>query len=79
MAPHLKNNMQEINKFPIEIGKNAVANAASAGNLNLVKYLLFKGAEISNYNYAIANAEQNGHKDIVDYLKARRSGEYSYS
>jgi len=76
---YLIDKAEEINKFPIEIGKNAVANAASAGNLNLVKYLLFKGAEISNYNYAIANAEQNGHKDIVDYLKARRSGEYSYS
>jgi hypothetical protein len=47
--------------------------------LNLVKYLLFKGAEISNYNYAIAGAEQNGHKDIVDYLQARRNSEYSYS
>jgi hypothetical protein len=76
---YLIDKAEEINKFPIEIGKNAVANAASSGNLNLVKYLLFKGAEISNYNYAIANAEQNGHKDIVDYLKARRSGEYSYS
>ena len=53
-----------------KIYDRSFTNALKIGNLSLVKYLVKNGAEINDYDYAISYAAENGHNDIVDYLKS---------
>ena len=53
-----------------KIDDRSFTNALKIGNLSLVKYLVKNGAEINDYDYAISYAAENGHNDIVDYLKS---------
>jgi ankyrin repeat protein len=49
-------------------GNEAVNWAAGYGKLEMVKYLLEKGAEI-NLNWAIELAKQNKHPEMISYLE----------
>ena len=53
-----------------KIYDRSFTSALKIGNLSLVKYLVKNGAEINDYDYAISYAAENGHQDIVDYLKS---------
>ena len=53
-----------------KIYDRSFTKALRNGNLSLVKYLVKNGAEINDYDYAISYAAENGHQDIVDYLKS---------
>lgn len=50
-------------------GNEAVKWSAGYGQLEMVKYLLDKGAEIE-LNWAIELAKQNKHSEIINYLES---------
>jgi ankyrin repeat protein len=60
---------------PYKIDNYAVYAAAQNGKLNIVKYLVEKGAEI--IDDAVYIAYEKGHKDIGDYLRSAISHDWS--
>jgi ankyrin repeat protein len=45
--------------------------AVKSGNLHTIKYLVSIGADITvGDNYAVRLADENGHEEVVEYLKS---------
>lgn len=61
----------ELSKSPLHISRRAIYNASEIGNLDLLRFLLENGANLSNDNgdnSALCTASVHGHVEIVQLL-----------
>ena len=75
-----KNGHLDVVKYLVEKGANIHAEdetpiiwAIKNGHLEVVKYLAENGADISNLYFYLILADQNGHKEVENYLKSKKN------
>ena len=60
-------------------GKLSLEMASERGHLEFVKYLVSKGANVIDNNYAVQWASDFGHLEVVKYLVSRIINQVSFT